>query len=161
MSRNLESAEFRELCGRFATGVVIVTAAEPDGPPAGMTANSFASVSLTPPLISINVDRSADFHQIIATAREFVINVLASDQEALSRRFAGGAPAPDRLAGVGYHRTDRGGIVLAGGIGFLECEVEQLVPVGDHTIVIGRVVGGETFDGRPLLYFRGGYHSLS
>ncbi len=161
MSRNLEPAEFRELCGRFATGVVIVTATAPDGAPAGMTANSFASVSLAPPLISINVDQSADFHRVIATARAFVITVLGHDQEALSRRFAGGAPAPDRLAGVGYHRTDRGGIVLTGGIGFLECDVEQVVGAGDHSIVIGRVIGGLTQEGRPLLYFRGGYHSLS
>ena len=161
MSPKLESAEFRELCGRFATGVVIVTAAEPDGTPAGMTANSFASVSLAPPLISINVDQSADFHRVIATARSFVINVLAHDQESLSRRFAGGAPSSDRFGGVGYRKSDAGGIVLTGGIAFIECEVEQSVAAGDHTIVIGRVVGGETHEGRPLLYFRGGYHSLS
>jgi len=158
MSQSLGSAEFRELCGRFATGVVIVTAAARDGTPAGMTANSFASVSLVPPLISINVDRAADFHRAIATAETFAINILADDQEALSRRFAGSEP--NRFAGVGYRLTDRGGIVLAGGIGLIECVVEQRVEAGDHTIVIGRVVGGEIHEGRSLLYFRGGYRSL-
>ena len=119
------------------------------------------SVSLAPPLISINVEQSADFHRVIVTARGFVINILAHDQESLSRRFAGGAPSSDRFGGVGYRRSDAGGIVLTGGIGFIECEVEQSVASGDLTIVIGRVVGGETHEGRPLLYFRGGYHSLS
>ncbi len=154
-------AEFRELCGRFATGVTIVTAIEPDGSPAGMTANSFASLSLAPPLISINVDHTADFHRTIVVAPAFVVNMLAHDQEALSRRFAGGAPSPDRFAGIGYRRTERGGAVLSGGIGFIECEVFKTMAAGDHTLVIGRVVGGETHDGRPLVYFRGGYHSLS
>lgn len=159
--RTVGPAEFRELCGRFATGVAIVTAFDTDGAPAGMTANSFASLSLAPPLISINVDHSADFHRTIGVAPGFVVNMLAHDQEALSRRFAGGAQGPDRFSGIGYRRTERGGAVLDGGIGFIECEVAERMPTGDHTLIIGRVIGGETQEGRPLLYFRGGYHSLS
>jgi flavin reductase (DIM6/NTAB) family NADH-FMN oxidoreductase RutF len=138
---------------------VVVTATTADGSPMGMTANSFASVSLDPPLVSINVEHQADFHPVILSASGFSINVLASDQESLSRRFA--TTDPDRFAGVGYRRTDRGSIVLAGVVASIECEIWQRFTVGDHTIVIGRVVGGEVQDGRPLLYFRGGYRGLT
>lgn len=154
----VDSATFRALCGRFATGVVIVTV-DHGGTPTGMTANSFTSVSLDPPLVSVNIDRSADFHPVIAQAGAFAINVLDQGQESLSRRFAG--PSVDPFQGVGYRRSDRGQIILGGVVAAIECEVFQRVDVGDHSIVVGRVVGGEAHDGRPLLYFRGGYHTLS
>jgi flavin reductase (DIM6/NTAB) family NADH-FMN oxidoreductase RutF len=124
-----------------------------------MTANSFTSVSLDPPLVSINVDRATDFHPVITAADGFVINVLGSDQEATSRRFAG-TPAR-RFEGVGYRRTQRGRVVLDGVIAAIECERFGVFEAGDHSIVVGRVIGGEVHDGRPLLYFRGGYHALS
>jgi len=156
---DVDAAQFRHLCGRFATGVVVVTALRPDGAPAGMTANSFTSVSLIPPLVAVNVDRSAEFHGVVTAAPGFVINVLESGQEALSRRFA--TAASHQFDGVGYQRTDRGRILLGGVIATIECDTETLLPAGDHTIVVGRVVGGAVHDGRPLLYFRGGYHTLS
>lgn len=156
---NVDSAQFRELCGRFATGVVVITTTTADDQPIGMTANSFTSVSLDPPLVSVNVDHSAAFHPAIERAAGFAINVLASDQEALSRRFAG--VEPDRFGGIGYRRTDGGLIVLTGVVASIECQKFQQFQAGDHSIVIGRVVGGEVHDGRPLLYFRGGYHTLA
>jgi flavin reductase (DIM6/NTAB) family NADH-FMN oxidoreductase RutF len=158
--RDVDSAQFRELCGRFATGVVVITATGPDGAPAGMTANSFTSVSLDPPLVSINVDHQADFHAIVADAAHFTINVLSADQESLSRRFAGPAGA-DRFEGIGYRITDAGRILLTGAVATIECETFQRIAAGDHTIVIGRVASGEANAGRPLLYFRGGYHTLA
>lgn len=159
MASSVDSATFRALCGRFATGVVIVTAIDSNGQPSGMTANSFTSVSLEPPLVSVNIDRQAEFHAAILEAAGFAINVLAHDQESLSRRFAN--PTADRFDGVGYRRTERGLLVLSGAVTTIECETVHRVPVGDHTIVVGRVVGGEVHDaGRPLLYFRGGYHTL-
>ena len=150
---NVDSAHFRELCGRFATGVVEVTATAGDGSPMGMTANSFASVSLDPPLVSINVEHRSDFHPVIISAPGFSINVEDPPGHH--------DPLPDRFAGVGYRKTDRGQIVLAGVVASIECEIFQHFTVGDHTIVIGRVVGGDVQDGRPLLYFRGGYRSLA
>ncbi len=155
---SVDPSRFRQLCGRFATGVVVITADDGDRP-AGMTANSFASVSLDPPLISVNVDRSSDFHPVILAAPRFTINVLAADQEALSRRFAG-TDASERFTGIGYHRSQAGGIMLTGVVGTIECLRQDGFEVGDHTIVVGRVVGGESLDGRPLLYYRGGYHTL-
>ena len=159
MSSGVDSAQFRELCGRFVTGVVVVTASGGEGSPAGMTANSFASVSLDPPLISINIDRATDFHAVITKAAAFAISVLSSDQEAVSRRFA--STEPDKFAGVGYHTTDHGLIVLNGVIASIECETVHRFDAGDHTIVVGRVIGGEVHAGRPLLYVRGGYGALA
>lgn len=155
---DIDSARFRQLCGRFTTGVVVITAVGEGGEPAGMTANSFTSVSLAPPLVSVNVDRGSDFHAVLARAERFTINVLRSDQEEVSRRFAG--PAEARFDGVGYERTPDGRILLAGAIAALECEPHATFEAGDHTIVVGRVVGGRSRDGHPLLYYRGGYHTM-
>jgi len=152
---DVDSAQFRQLCGHFATGVVIITAAGPDGAPAGMTANSFTSASLQPPLVSINVDRAADFHPVMLRAEGFVINVLGSAQETLSRRFAGNAA--QRFDGVGYQVDDRGFILLDGVIATIACVPHSSFEAGDHTVFVGRVIGGQVSPGQPLLYYRGGY----
>jgi len=147
--------QFRQLLGRFATGVTILTVSTPDGRPLGMTANSLASVSLQPPLISVCVDHEAEMHDAILASPEFVVNVLASPQEALARRFSD--QHEDRFDGVGYRRSPEGLILLDGALAHIECERYANYPGGDHTIVLGRVTGGVTGDGRPLLYYRGGY----
>lgn len=149
---------FRQLLGRFATGVSILTVATPDGRLLGMTANSLSSVSLQPPLISVCVDHEAEMHDAILASPEFVVNVLASPQEALARRFSD--QHEDRFDGVGYRRSPEGLILLDGALAHIECESYANYPGGDHTIVLGRVTGGSTSDGRPLLYYRGGYAAL-
>jgi flavin reductase (DIM6/NTAB) family NADH-FMN oxidoreductase RutF len=123
-----------------------------------MTASSLASVSLHPPLVSVCIDHTADLHDAIAASERFVVNILESAQESLSRRFAD--QHPDRFEGVGYHRTPEGLVLLDGALAHIECERHATYPGGDHTIVIGRVVGGNTAEGHPLLYSRGGYASL-
>jgi flavin reductase (DIM6/NTAB) family NADH-FMN oxidoreductase RutF len=154
----MDPSEFRQLLGRFATGVTVLTVATADGRPLGMTANSLSSVSLHPPLISVCVDREADLHDVIVRAPEFVVNVLASPQEALARRFAD--QHEDRFDGVGYRLSPEGLILLDGVLAHAVCERYTEYPGGDHTIILGRVVGGATSDGRPLLYYRGGYAAL-
>ena len=156
---DVDAAVFRQLCGRFATGVVIVTTSAEDGRPVGMTANSFASVSLDPPLVSVNVDQGADMHRHLARATHFAINILESRQEALSRRFAG--EHADRFEGVGYRAGETGLPLLDGVLATIECDLCTRFEAGDHTIVVGRVIGGSTADGRPLLYYRGGYFDLA
>jgi flavin reductase (DIM6/NTAB) family NADH-FMN oxidoreductase RutF len=136
-----------------------VTVTQADGRPAGMTANSLASVSLHPPLVLVCIDHQADLHELIVASPEFVVNILESDQEALSRRFAD--PIEERFDGVGYHRSPEGLVVLDDTLAHIECERYALFPGGDHTIVLGRVIGGNTGEGRPLLYYRGGYAALS
>jgi flavin reductase (DIM6/NTAB) family NADH-FMN oxidoreductase RutF len=124
-----------------------------------MTANSLASVSLHPPLVSVCIEHTADLHDAIAGSERFVVNILESTQETLSRRFAD--PHEDRFDGVGYHRNPDGLILLDGALAHIECERYAAYPGGDHTILIGRVIGGGTADGRPLLYYRGGYATLA
>ena len=138
----VDPAQFRQLMGHFATGVTIITAVDPSGEPAGMTANSLASASLQPPLVSVCVDRSADMHRALELADRFAFNILRADQEALSRRFA--APEQSRFDGIGYRRTEAGFILLDGVMAYLECERYAAYPAGDHSIYVGRVIGGST-----------------
>jgi flavin reductase (DIM6/NTAB) family NADH-FMN oxidoreductase RutF len=154
----MDPSQFRQLLGRFATGVTVLTVATTDGRPLGMTANSLSSVSLHPPLISVCVDREADLHDVIIRAPEFVVNVLAGPQEALARRFSD--QHEDRFDGIGYHLSPEGLILLDGVLAHVLCERYAEYAGGDHTIILGRVVGGATSDGRPLLYYRGGYAAL-
>jgi flavin reductase (DIM6/NTAB) family NADH-FMN oxidoreductase RutF len=157
-SPELDPAQFRQLLGRFATGVTVLTVTSPDGRLLGMTANSLASVSLQPPLVSVCVDREAEMHDAILSARDFVINVLASPQETLARRFAD--EHEDRFDGIGYHLSPDGLVLLDGALAHIECQRYAEYPAGDHTIVVGRVTGGNTHRGRPLLYYRGGYAAI-
>ena len=154
----MDAAQFRQLLGRFATGVTVITVSGEGGRPQGMTASSLASVSLHPTLVSVCIEHSAEMHDVIAAAPEFVVNILESGQEALSRRFAD--RHEDRFDGVGYHRSPEGLVLLDGALAHIECERYALYPGGDHSIVLGRVIGGSTGDGRPLLYYRGGYGAL-
>lgn len=154
----IDPSQFRQLLGRFATGVTVLTVATPQGRPMGMTANTLTSVSLHPPLISVCVDREAELHDVIVGAPEFVVNVLSSPQEALARRFSD--KHEDRFDGIGYHLSPEGLILLDGALAHVICERFGEYPGGDHTIVLGRVVGGATGEGHPLLYYRGGYAAL-
>jgi flavin reductase (DIM6/NTAB) family NADH-FMN oxidoreductase RutF len=152
----IDPAGFRKLCGRFATGVTIVTTFSDADLPTGMTVSSFTSVSLDPPLVSVAIDHAASAFATLDGADRFTINILAEGQEDLSRRFA--AILPDRFEGVGWHRNARGDLLLDGALAHLCCDRHGAVVAGDHTILIGRVIGGEAMEhGRPLLYYRGGY----
>ncbi len=144
--------------GRVATGVTVLTVNGPGDRPLGMTASSLASVSLVPPLVSVCVDHQAELHDTILAAPVFVVNILESRQEALSRRFAD--RHEDRFEGVGYHRSPEGLVLLDGALAHIECDRFASYPGGDHSIIIGRVIGGTTGEGRPLLYYRGGYGTL-
>ena len=154
----VEAAQFRQLMGRFATGVTIVTARGADGQPAGMTASSVASVSLDPPLLLVAVDRQNDMHDALLAAADFAINILAADQEAMARRFA--VVEANRFDGVGYREGRRGVPLIDGALAHIECAKHAAVPSGDHTVFFGLVTGGEVSERRPLLYYRGGYASL-
>ena len=154
----VDAAVFRQLLGRFATGVSVVTTVNADGAPVGMTANSVASVSLSPPLVSVCVDREASILESLLTAQHFALNILSEQQEDISRRFAASLDGP--FAGVGYRVSEQGLALLDGAIAYIECSREASHEAGDHHIVIGCVVGGTVRDGRPLIFYRGGYGSL-
>lgn len=154
----VDPALFRQLLGSFATGVTVVTTRDPSGRPIGMTASSVASVSLHPPLVLVSIDQANDMHPALSAAKRFVLNVLAHDQESLSRRFA--AEHPDRFDGVAYRESKHGLPVIDGAVASIECEKQATVPGGDHTVFFGLVTGGSASDRRPLLYHRGGYTGL-
>src|SRR5205823_14905662 len=102
----VDPAQFRQLLGRFATGVTVLTTRDAAGRPVGMTASSVASVSLEPPLVLVSVDQKNDMYPALRAAQRFVLNVLAADQEAVSRRFA--EDHPNRFDGIGYQETRHG-----------------------------------------------------
>ncbi len=154
----VDPSQFRQLLGRFATGVTVVTTRDRAGKPIGMTASSVASVSLDPPLVLVSVARDNDMHPALKAADRFVLNVLAADQEAISRRFA--EEHPNRFDGLGYRETLLGLPVLEGVLASIECEKHGEAPGGDHTVFFGLVTGGTVSDGGPLLYYRGGYAGL-
>jgi flavin reductase (DIM6/NTAB) family NADH-FMN oxidoreductase RutF len=155
---DVDPSVFRQLLGRFATGVAVLTTVDARGAPVGMTANSVASVSLIPPLVSVCVDREAAILQSVLVAPHFALNILADHQEDVSRRFAASLSGP--FAGVGYRVSEQGLALLDGAVAYIECAREATHEAGDHHIVIGRVVGGTVREGRPLIFYRGGYASL-
>src|SRR5438105_8302459 len=147
--------EFRSAMSRFASGVTVVTAKTESNQPSGLTVSSFASLSLEPPLVLICIDKRASIHDLLVEGRYFAVNVLAEDQEILSRRFA--SRDADRFSGTGYTEGVTGVPLLNDVLVAVECRIVQTYPGGDHTIIVGEVERATVSDSKPLAYFRGGY----
>jgi flavin reductase (DIM6/NTAB) family NADH-FMN oxidoreductase RutF len=157
--------DFRRVMSQFASGVTIVTAWDADHRPTGLTASSFTSVSLQPPLILVCVAQKAQSYPAIKAAGRFAVNILCQGQEAASRRFATSTTAPgeDKFVGVEYKSGLLGLPVLTEALAHLECTVVHAYPGGDHTIFVAQVeTAGWSGDAtkEPLLYFRGKYSRL-
>lgn len=148
--------QFRAALGRFATGVTVVTAREANGgPPVGITVNSFASVSLTPPLVLWSAARASLRHAHFTEAPAFAIHVLRDDQTDLADRFTRNGAGFD---GLEYTLNDQGVPLLEHALARFECTSETRHEGGDHTIIIGRVSRFETFsEGEPLVFAHGQY----
>ena len=157
-SMTIDSATFRSVLGRFASGITIVTALDDRGEDHGMTVSAFCSASLDPPLVLACIDRAATMHPVLERATHFAVNILSSEQEALSRRFA--TPEVDPFDGIGYTRGTAGLALIDDALAHLECRVHARVPGGDHMILLGLVESGVAWDARPLLYYRSGYAQL-
>ena len=155
----LDPDSFRSVLGRFASGITVVTTVDPSGRDVGMTVSAFASVSLRPPLISVCIDHSASMYTALVAAERFGVSILASDQEALSRRFAS-MESSHRFDGIGYERGESGVVLLDEALAHLECARVAQHEAGDHTLFIGEVERATARDARPLLYYRGGYAQL-
>jgi flavin reductase (DIM6/NTAB) family NADH-FMN oxidoreductase RutF len=149
---------FRDVFGHFATGVAVITSAGPSGA-GGMTANAICSLSLDPLLALVCFENSARTLPIVRDAGRFGINVLSADQERLAGVFASKLPESEKLEGVG-HRMEQGVPIIEGSIAWAACELRELIPGGDHTIGIGKVVSLGLGGGEPLLWYRGGYRVL-
>ncbi|VVN39786.1 p-hydroxyphenylacetate 3-hydroxylase, reductase component [Pseudomonas fluorescens] len=146
---------FRRALGNFATGVTVVTAADSNGRQVGVTANSFNSVSLDPPLVLWSLDKRSNSHEVFEQASHFAVNVLAADQIDLSNNFA--RPKDDRFAEIAYEPGAGGAPVFADCSARFHCENYQQVDGGDHWIMIGKVVAFDDFGRAPLLYHQGAY----
>ena len=153
-----DPTELRKVMGLFATGVTVITTRDQTGKPYGLTANAVTSLSLTPPLLLICVDRKAETFPHFFDSKIFVLNILAHHQEALSRRFA--TTGGDKFAGVAHHLGRLGTPILEETLGHIECRIVETLEGGDHVIHIGEVEHAEARDGRPLLFFRGKYRQL-
>jgi 3-hydroxy-9,10-secoandrosta-1,3,5(10)-triene-9,17-dione monooxygenase reductase component len=149
---------FREVFGRFATGVAVITSAGPGGP-GGMTANALCSLSLDPLLALVCFENRARTLPIVREAGRFALNLLAADQEQLAGVFASKLPEAEKLQGVA-HRLHHGVPVIEGSLAWAICELQESLAGGDHTIVIGRVTDLGLGDGEPLLWYSGRYHAL-
>jgi flavin reductase (DIM6/NTAB) family NADH-FMN oxidoreductase RutF len=156
--RPFDSRLLRDALGRFATGVTIVTTRAADGGSIGLTANSFNSVSLDPPLVLWSLDRASESLEAFLSCSHFAINVLAEDQVDLSRRFA--SPVANRFAGVAF-RSGAGDVPLIEGCSaWFECLNRTHHEGGDHVIFVGEVEACGFADRPPLLYFGSRYAAL-
>ena len=145
----------RKVMGYFATGVTVVTMRLPSGEPWGFTVNSFTSVSLAPPLILVCVDHGSESFQAMNRAPHFAVNILAEDQEELSRRFS--AKRKDRFNHVPWSEGPHGSPLIEGCLGFLECRKVASHAHGDHTVILGEVLEARATGGNPLLFYRSSY----
>lgn len=146
---------FRDALGRFATGVTIVTTLDPAGRPVGLTANSFNSVSLDPPMVLWSLARRSRNLAVFERCGRYAINILALDQRQLADRFA--RPVEDRFAGVDWAPGVCGMPLLAGVTAAFECLNETRVDGGDHVVFLGRVEAFDEADRTPLLFHSGRY----
>ena len=151
-------AQFRQLLVRFATGVTVATTLDRAGKHVGMTASAIAAASLDPPLVLLCVSPTADFHSSLLACNAYALNVLASDQEDLSLRFA--ADGIDRFAGVPVTAGHGGLPLITGAAAHIICEPwNRFEGVGDHTVFVGRVVDGAWSERKPLIHYRSRYTS--
>ena len=151
----LDQARFREVLGHFATGVTIVTATE-EGEPVGFSCQSFAALSLSPPMVLLAPAKSSTSWPRIAAAGAFCVNILSSEQEAVCRAFA--VSGGDKFDGVAWTPGPAtGSPVITGSLAVLECTLGAIFEGGDHELVTGLVVDMAVGEGAPLIFYRSGF----
>jgi flavin reductase (DIM6/NTAB) family NADH-FMN oxidoreductase RutF len=153
----LDVREYRRALGTFATGVTIITTSRSGGEPVGLTANSFSSVSLDPPLVLWSLSLRSPSLQAFEEASHFAVNVLAADQAHLSKRFS--TPIPDKFDGIAWHRGIARLPLIEGTLARLECANTVRHISGDHVIFIGQVEHFEYEAKAPLVFCHGCYMS--
>ena len=152
----IDKALLRNTLGHYPTGVTIVTTLDDSNTPQGFTANSFTSVSLTPPLVLICLAHDAPIFPIFATTERFAVNILAADQTAISNRFAI-EPESQRFTGVDWQPAPDGNPLIDRASAWLECRLSQRIEAGDHQILIGEVTAFGDRNRAALGYYQGQY----
>jgi flavin reductase (DIM6/NTAB) family NADH-FMN oxidoreductase RutF len=155
----LDQREFRTALGQFATGITVVTTCSPDGEMLGITANSFNSVSLDPPLILFSLEKGTLSRPAFESAGVFAVNILSDSQIALSQNFA--RAQGDKWRGIAIERWTTGSPILQDCLAAFDCRTYAIHDGGDHLIFIGEVLRFDIkAEGDPLIYFRGSYTAL-
>lgn len=150
---------FRQVMGNFAAGVTVITTLGADREPFGLTATAFTSVSLFPPLVLACIGKASETYPYFAPAGVFAVNLLAADQQEVSRRFA--SSGGDKFAQVAWRRGALGLPLLEETLGHLECRIIGACDGGDHTIYVGEVEAAASGAGKDaLVYFRSAYHDV-
>lgn len=154
----MDLEKFKAGLSRYGSGVAIITTREGNGVPSGFTANSFTSLSLSPPMVLFCLDREAVCFDAFYGSTAFGVNILNSEQEEISNRFArrGG----NKFQNLTLMNGDTGIPLIAGCLANLECRTAQTIPGGDHLIFLGEVQEVHLGEGDPLFYFKGSYHSI-
>jgi flavin reductase (DIM6/NTAB) family NADH-FMN oxidoreductase RutF len=154
--------DFRHAAGRFASGVTVVTTQAAEGA-YGITVSSFASLSLNPLLVTVSINRSSSLLKFVGSAGAFAVSVLASDQRQVAEYFAmrGRTPQPGGFPTVSTMIRQTGAPIIDGCLSWFDCTVEDLLPGGDHEILVGRVAAAGGRTGEPLVYWAGGYRALT
>ncbi len=149
---------FRRACALFPTGVAVLTTRGLNDTPHGLTVNAFCSLSLTPPLVLVAVDRDCSLLETFETSGHFAINFLSADQRHLSVRFS---ELPEgRFSGVSWTPGSEGAPLIEGAIGSIECRTTQIIDAGDHRALIGEVIAASIGEGDPLVFFKSSYSAL-
>lgn len=157
---SFDTRAFRNALGCFPTGVAVITAESADRPPMGITVNSFASVSLDPPLVLWCIERKSDRFKTFMDADQFTISILDSTHRDVSARLA--RPGIHRLDGLPLAPTELGPPALADALAVFECKREAAHPGGDHAILLGRVMRFAWRPaGAPLVFYRGRYQTVA
>ncbi len=159
--RSFDRREFRNVLGRFATGVALVTVAPTGETPIALTINSFASVSLDPALVLWSIDRTSECFDLFSQADGFGLHFLSDAQQDLSIRFS--RKDNHNLDGIDHHTGIGGAPILAQCNGWLDCRVHARHDGGDHVIIVGEVlnIGDGPDDSMPLVYYRGRYRAIT
>lgn len=153
-----DAALYRTVLGHFGSGVVIVTGADDHGP-SGFTCQSFFAASLDPQLVVFSPQITSTSWPKVAATGAFCANVLSDEQEALSRAFA--VSGGDKFKGVGWRPGPTGSPIISDSLAWVDCRIDTVHEAGDHLLVVGRVVDMGYSNGRPLLFYRGGFGSFT
>jgi len=156
----IDARHFRDVLGSYPTGVCVVTSQTDAGERIGLAVGSFTSISLDPPLVGFLPDKRSRSWARIAPTGRFCVNVLGSEQLDHCRRFA--TSVDDKFEGMSHGASPAGLPLLDDALAWIDCTVEQVVEIGDHLLVVGRVLAlDRRIEGAPLVFYRGGYHTLA